>query len=32
VNGRGRENITNTPNFQERASDWGPRVLGAGDD
>lgn len=26
-----RVNITNTPNFQERASDWGPRVQG-GDD
>jgi TolB protein len=25
---RGMENITNTPNFQERAADWGPRVQG----
>jgi len=25
---RGMENITNTPNFQERASDWGLRVQG----
>jgi Tol biopolymer transport system component len=25
ANGRGRTNITNTPNFNERAPDWGPR-------
>ncbi len=28
ANGHGRENITNTPNFNERASDWGARVPG----
>lgn len=32
VKSRGRENITNTPNFNERASDWGPRVQGDDDD
>lgn len=28
ANGHGRTNITNTPTFNERASDWGPRVRG----
>jgi Tol biopolymer transport system component len=31
ANGRGRTNITNTPTYNERASDWGPRVQGADD-
>jgi Tol biopolymer transport system component len=26
--GKGRTNITNTPNFNERAADWGPSVQG----
>jgi Tol biopolymer transport system component len=28
ANGRGRTNITNTPTYNERASDWGPRRQG----
>jgi Tol biopolymer transport system component len=28
ADGKGRTNITNTPNFNERAADWGPRVQG----
>ncbi len=28
ADGKSRNNITNTPNFNERAADWGPRLQG----